>query len=166
MQRKTRILNYRRNPTRNGFAMIMAIFFMIIMATLMLYMLGSTTETAQRTTNDYLQEQAQLIAKSATEYAILKVSGYNRAGPDNIPGNTDDTCLDNFTATYPASLLNVTVNISYFGFGAIFGCSNIVDQIQTPESNGTMLIDVYVESDSSLHLDEPVRYHRRTLQKL
>lgn len=156
MQRKTGILNYRRNPTRSGFAMIMAIFFMIIMATLMLYMLGATTETAQRTTNDYLQEQAQLIAKSATEYAILKVSGHDRA----------TGCLNSFTATYPSAELDVTVDISYFGFGAIAGCDNIVSNIQTPESNGTMLIDVYVQSNSSLNLDEPIRFHRRTLQKL
>ena len=73
------------------------------------------------------------------------------------------------TITYPASGLVANVSISYFGFGAITagtGCSNVVDDIQTSESNGTMLIDVYVTNDGSLGLTEPISFHRRTLQKL
>ena len=62
MQRKSRFLK-----EREGFAMIMAIFFMVIMATLLLFMLGSSAETAERTTKTYVNEQAQLLAKSATE---------------------------------------------------------------------------------------------------
>jgi len=155
MQRKSRILK-----GRNGFAMIMAIFFMIIIATLLLYMLGSTTETAQRTTNAYVNEQAQLLAKSATEYAVLRVSGVERNAT---------SCVNSFNAQYPNStnpIFDINVTIAYIGFSSIGACNNYIPTISTPESNGTMLIDVYVQDNPSLMLTEPIRYHRRTLQKL
>ncbi len=155
MQRKSRILN-----NRDGFAMITAIFFMIIMATLLTYMLSSTAETAEKTTKAYLNEQAQLLAKSAVEYAILQVSSVDR---------TAAGCLKFVSAVYPDNtnpLFNIQVDIAYHGFGT--GCTGngTASSVTTSESNGTMLIDVYVEDDASLNLDEPVRYHRRTLQKL
>lgn len=145
--------------------MIMAIFFMVIMATLLLFMLGSSAETAERTTKTYVNEQAQLLAKSATEYAVLRVSGVDR-------GAANANCLKSFTAQYPDAadpMYDITVTISYFGFGdacAPLFPAGSVGTIQTAESLGTMLIDVYVQDNPNLGLDEPVRYHRRTLQKL
>ncbi len=150
--------NYQ--PKRNGFAMIMAIFFMILIATLLSYMLSTTTETAKRTTNIYVNEQAQLLAKSAVEYALLRVSGTDRSG-----GN----CDNGFTAVYPDNvnpIFDISVSIKYIGFGALAGCTDYIGNIATEESNGTMLIDVYVSDNASLNLSEPIRYHRRTLQKL
>ena len=150
---------------RNGFAMIMAIFFMIVIATLLTYMLSTTTETAKRTTNTYVNEQAQLLAKSATEYAVLRVSGVNRATAG---------CLTSFNAHYPSNanpIFDINVTINYFGLtnacAPLFGAgATATGTIQTPESNGTMLIDVYVSDNAGLLLSEPIRYHRRTLQKL
>ena len=151
-------------PKRNGFAMIMAIFFMILIATLLSYMLSTTTETAKRTTNIYVNEQAQLLAKSAVEYALLRVSGTDRSG-----GN----CDNGFNAVYPDSanpIFDINVTINYIGFGPLAAaggdCDVYISNIQTPESNGSMLIDVYVSDNASLNLSEPIRYHRRTLQKL
>jgi hypothetical protein len=126
-------------------------------------MLSSTTETAQRTTNTYINEQAQLLAKSATEYAVLRVSGFDRAAG----------CLPGFNAQYPDAInpiFDINVTIQYFGFGngcaPLFVAPYAIGSIQTPESNGTMLIDVYVQDNANLHFSEPIRYHRRTLQKL
>ena len=111
--------------TRNGFAMIMAIFFMIVIATLLTYMLATTTETAKRTTNTYVNEQAQLLAKSATEYAILHVSGFDRSGADGILGNADDTCSPGFNSQYPvagaSAIFDINITINYYGLGA--GCA-------------------------------------------
>ena len=158
---------------RNGFAMIMAIFFMIVIATLLTYMLASTTETAKRTTNSYINEQAQLLAKSAVEYALLRVSAHNRRGGDNNISTADDSCINSLTLKYPDNvnpIFDIQVDIQYFGFGAYnvaaANCSTIVNNIQTEESNGTMLIDVYVSDNVNLKLSEPISYHRRTIQKL
>ncbi len=162
--------------TRSGFAMIMAIFFMIVIATLLSYMLSSTTETAKRTTNTYVNEQAQLLAKSATEYAILRVSG--------IPRTVAAPCLLDFSSEYYGQvpdpsvvdpLFDIKITVNYFGFtdacaplfvDAAFP-NKVIGSIDTPESNGTMMIDVYVTNNpNGLKLSEPIRYHRRTLQKL
>jgi len=135
---------------------------MILIATLLTYMLSSTAETAKRTTNSYLNEQAQLLAKSAVEYAILEVSGVNRGGAGG--------CRRIINSQYPNSgasaIFDINVTINYHGLGV--GCTGMgtVANIQTPESMGTMLIDVYVSDSKALHLTEPIRYHRRTLQKL
>jgi len=52
-------------------------------------------------------------------------------------------------------------------------CLNYIDntqavsaQLQSDISNGAALIDVYVKNDANLQLDEPIRFHRKTLQKL
>ena len=168
MQRKSRILNQR-----NGFAMIMAIFFMIVIATLLTYMLAATAGTAEKTTKLYLNEQGQLLAKSAVEYALLRVSGFDRAGADGVEGTADDACLQNLFIQYPTAgataIFDITVNISYHGLNSpTRNCTGngTVGNIATAESVGTMLIDVYVRDNASLNLDEPVSYHRRTLQKL
>jgi len=155
----------RSHQRSSGFAMIMAIFFMIVISTLLTYMLSTTTETANRTTNTYVNEQAQLLAKSAVEYALLRVSGVDRSV---------SPCLEGFNTQYPGTnpIFDINVSINYFGFGD--ACADrfpasTVGVISTSESNGTMLIDVYVTSTTgvgSLNLSEPIRYHRRTLQKL
>ncbi len=165
MQRKSNILRQQRG----GFAMIMAIFFMVLMATMMLFMLNASAETTERTTTDYVNEQAQLLAKSTVEYALLRVSGFDR---DTDNDGVVDNCLTQLNLTYPQTspIFNITVNISYHGLGAgaPANCTANGTQasINTAESVGTMLIDVYVEDHPNLHLNEPVRYHRRTLQKL
>ena len=163
MQRKSRILKQR-----NGFAMIMAIFFMIVIATLLTYMLASTAGTSERTTKVYLNEQAQLLAKSAVEYALLRVSGFPR-NVDGIANNADD-CLRSIAMQYPEAganaIFDIDVQISYYGLGTACTGFGTTPNMATAESIGTMLIDVYVEDNPSLNLDEPVRYHRRTLQKL
>ena len=165
MQRKSNILRQKRG----GFAMIMAIFFMVLMATLMLYMLNASAETTERTTSDYVNEQAQLLAKSTVEYALLRVSGFDRK--TDVNGIATD-CLTKLNLTYPETspMYDITVNISYHGLGATAPAKCTANgtqaSINTAESVGTMLIDVYVESRDDLQLNEPVRYHRRTLQKL
>jgi len=168
MQRKSRILKPHFRQNRRGFAMIMAIFFMILMATLMTAMLASSVETANRTVNNYLLEQGQLLAKSAVEVAILRVSGTDRTLPAG--------CLTHLDLEYPESgskLFDIDVDISYFGFGGVAGnCYNLlpnvaeVNVITEADSVGTMQIDIYVASHPDLNLEEPIRFHRRTIQKL
>ena len=149
--------------------MIMAIFFMIIIATLLTYMLAETAGSSERTTKIYLNEQGQLLAKSAVEYALLRVSGFNRAGADGVVGTADDVCLPGFTMQYPSAvnpLFDITVRINYHGLGNACTGNGTVPALATAESVGTMLIDVYVQNNPAVNLDEPIRYHRRTLQKL
>jgi len=161
MQNKNRVLK------RGGFAVIAAVFMMLLITLMLLKMLSYSTDVAARTTNNYLNEQAQLLAFNATEEAVYRISGIN-------PYTTD--CVTSLDYTY-ASMLDVNVTIQYIWSDGLTppvtspNCLGYIDATQAATlesdiSNGAALIDVYVSSTPSLGLDEPIRFHRRTLQKL
>ncbi len=154
---------------RSGFAMMMAIFVIVIVGTLMGLMMSMSATALKRTTNLYLKEQAVLLAKSATEYAVLAISGTNRTGG----------CLTIINSSYNPSgaatpIFNITTNIQYIGLSAgnLANECNVGENfiqnadVSAPESKGSALIDVTVASDPNLGINETIRYHRRTLQKL
>jgi len=166
MQNKNRVLN------RGGFAVIAAVFLMLLITLMLLKMLSTSTDIAQRTSNNYLNEQAQLLAFNATEDAVYIISGEDSSG--------GAACTTSYTRYYPSSgprMFDINVNIKYVwsnGFTpADASCKGYIDEDQAAEnqldsniSNGAALVDVYITSDSALNLDEPIRFHRRTLQKL
>lgn len=147
MQRKNSILN-RYSLKRGAFAMIMAIFVIIIIATIMALSLSLTTQTSKRTTDLYLYEQAELLAKSVSERALLEIA--------------NNGCINNFTTAN--SMFNVNVTMSYVYTGAVGGCTSYFN-INTPEQNGSVLMDVTVSVLPDI-TTEPIRYFRRSIQKL
>lgn len=156
MQRKNSIL---KSSARSGFAMIMAIIVIVVLTTIMALTLNLTSQTTKQTTDLYLREQAVLLAKSGAELALLKVSGWNRA---------TSGCLTSVNAVYPTSgaskIFDINVSMRYIGLNC-GGAADYIPTIVTPESNGTVLMDVTVTSDPSV-TTEPIRYFRRTIQKL
>ncbi len=155
MQRKNHILKHR------GFAMIMAIVLLIVISTIMAVSISMSTTTTARTTNEYLHEQAMLLTSSATEYAVLAISGHDRIANNN--------CINTINAVYPSAanpMFDVNITMQYVGLNAAAGCNQYIATIATPETNGTVLMDVTVTSSNELNLTEPIRYERRTLQKL
>ena len=139
--------------------MIMAIAFLLVMATIAALMISLTTQTTKRGADMYFEEQAHLLAKSATEYALLAISGHNRA---------TDSCINEINATYDG-IYDIDTKIRYIGLASLGGTcdgdDSLIDSIETPESNGTVMIDVYVTVPETQTGSEPVRFHRRTLQK-
>jgi len=137
---------------RRGFGIITAIIIMMTIATLMTFMIGLSSSTVKQTGDIYLKQQAELMLRSATEYALLAISGHN----NNI------NCVKNITIN--SSNLTAKVNIWYLGNG-ISGCTQVLDNgVVTTDSNMTAIIDVVVESNPALST-EPIRLHRRTIQK-
>lgn len=166
MQRKNYLLN-----KRSGFAMIMAIFLMVLIGGMMAASISMASVSTNRTQDDYLHEQAQLLARSATEYAILAISGHEV--------NTTNGCINTINMVYPNAvnpMFDIRINMQYIIFYDVGGVSTAYANCtaitgtggiaQTPESNGTVLMDVNVTSNPGLNLNEPIRYFRRTLQKL
>jgi len=145
MQRKNGIL---RTSHKNGFAMIMAISVIVIIATIMALSMSLTTQTTKRTNDLYLYEQATLLAKSATEYALLKIS--------------ENGCINNLNFTQ--DIYDVNISMRYI-YTAPSGCNDYFT-ISTPESNGTVLMDVAISVTDKNISPEPIRYFRRTIQKL
>jgi len=175
MQTKIHFLNRSGlSKKRRGFALIAAIFLMLLLSMMLLKMLAFTADSNKRTLYEYLNEQAILLTYSATEYAVLAISGTDRA---------TSGCLTTINASYPSSgsdkMFDITTTIRYVwsddpAFGADrlsnlpASCkgTNLHAQVQSPEEHGAALVDVVVKSAAGLGLDEPIRFHRRTLQKL
>lgn len=125
---------------------------MITIATLMALMISLTSTTSKQTGDIYVSEQTKLLAKSATELALLAISGHNN----------NASCIENINFTYQT---NYDVNMSLYYIGNSLPCNPshlLANNIATPESNGTVIIDTYVTFKGS---SEPIRYHRRTIQK-
>lgn len=144
MQRKVYPLKKR------GMAMLMAIFLLVIIGTIMGVSLSMSGTTTAKTTNDYLHEQAMLLGNSATEYAVLALSGRARANP-----------LNQINAVYPNTanpMFNIVTTIGYV--------DGLTASGQNPNPNASVMIDVVVTSDPALGISETIRYHRRTIQKL
>ena len=157
MQRTNSILT-----KRGGFAMIMAIILIVVLSTIMAIMLELTQKTTKETTNLYLKEQAVLLAKSATELALLEISGHKRGQRGKI------NCLHQVNAVYPndtSPIFEINTTIRYIGLNCQRGLSNYIKTIDTPESNGSVLIDTTVTSTNNTSI-QTIRYFRRTLQKL
>lgn len=161
MQRKNSILKTdpRRKrgaflKKRSGFAMIMAIAVIVIISTIMALSLSLTSETTKRTVDLYLYEQVALHAKSAAELALLDIA---QSGPcTTVAPYTIDSFYD----------VNVSLRYVYKGFSC-GGTNDFFTTLTTDEQNGSVLMDVTVSVSADQNITtEPIRYFRRTIQKL
>jgi len=161
MQRKNNILK----SSRDAIAMIMAIAVILIISTIMALSLAMTTTTGKRTTDIYLYEQAVLLSKSATEYALLRIAQ-----------NPPCTYLDiNITQD---TIYNIEIHIEYIYYDdpAIVGnealalCNangaTLFTTVSTPEQSGSAIVDVTVSVNNPSVSTEPITFFRRSIQKL
>jgi len=137
---------------RKGFGIVTAIIIMMTIATLMSLMISLATTTVKQTTDVFLKQQAELMLRSTTEYALLAISGHD----NNV------NCVKSVTVN--TAILTSRANIWYIG-NSIPGCTQVLDNtIVTNDSNLTVVIDVFVKTNAGV-TDEPIKLHRRTIQK-
>jgi len=145
---------------RKGFSLITAIVIMMAVSLLMTMMISLSSTTVKTTTDMYLKEQANLLARSAVEYVLLAISGHN---------NTKN-CITNLNLTYPNKTTpthDINVSVIYLG-KSIPNCTNntLDNNISTDDSNFTAIVDVIVSvRRDQTGITEPIRIHRRTIQK-
>ena len=133
---------------KKSFAMLFAIIFIVVLGTiggLMIYFANQSTQNVQ---NNYLDIQAHLKAKSATEFAIMALESRDF---DN------DGCINKIDIN--STLFDVNMTFHYFlkSCPSDCNCSNITTQ----DSNGSVMINTYVTSK----INPQVRYFRQTIQK-
>lgn len=158
MQRKNSILRINPRNKRFGFAMITAIIVIVVISTIMTLSLSLTAQSSKRTIDLYLYEQGELVAKSAVELTLLEIAKRDPA----------TNCLNTYTPPFDAnitSLFDVNVSVQYVFTGAVGGCDMYINNINTAEQNGSVLMDVVVSTKTDI-TTEPIRYFRRTIQKL
>ncbi len=124
---------------------------MLVVASITTFTLMQTSQSIKKTADVYLYEQAELYAKSAIEYALFKIA---QNGCTNNLNFTLDTIYD----------INISMQYSYTG-GAPAGCTSFA-AVTAPEQNGSVLMDITVEVDANDTGSDPLRYFRRTIQKL
>ncbi len=161
MQRKNHILmnTMQKSSKRGAFAMIMAMAVIVIVGTILALSLSLTNKTTKQTADIYIYEQAVLLSKSAAEYALLRIS---QAAPCSINNLT-------FSPPAPLDYYNITIDMRYVYDNVATctagGATNYFI-ISTEESNGLVLLDITVEVNDITIISEPIRYFRRSIQKL
>ena len=143
---------------RRGFTLLSAIFLMVLVATLMVVAFSLSAQTKKQTGDIYMREQAYLLGRSATEFALLAISGHD---------NKND-CINQINLQFPQDqpIYDVNMSLYYIGNNMPGSCQTLPTGtgIATQESNGTVLIDTIVTYMDPA-TNERVRFHRRTIQK-
>lgn len=152
---------------RRGFSLITAIVFIVLIATIGALALSFSTLNVKQTSDTYLREQAELLVQSGTEYALLAISAHEI--------NATNGCLNTINAQFPNTatpLFDINISINYLGIGlparnAPNPCQKFSESnITTIDSNVTVIIDTIVELTPGNNIStEPIRLHRRTIQK-
>ena len=138
---------------RKGFSLLTAIIFLVLIATISAISISLSTQTVKQTTDIYLKNQAELLLRSGTEFALLAMSGHNY----------NSSCLNDINMTYN-NQFDINVSIMYIGKGLPSGCQTLDNNISTADSNRTVIIDTFVSTKADI-TTEPIRLHRRTIQK-
>jgi len=142
---------------RRGFTLLSAIFLMLLVATLMVLAFSLAAQTKKQTGDIYMQEQAQILGRSATEFALLAISGHEN----------NASCIEQINLQFPQNAPIYDVNMTLFYLGRNLVCNGghlLANNVVTDESNGTVMIDTIV-SYTDPATGEEVRFHRRTIQK-
>ncbi|ADR32989.1 hypothetical protein Sulku_0322 [Sulfuricurvum kujiense DSM 16994] len=146
---------------RSGFAMILAIVIVVLVALGGVLLLRSSATGSKSVGDNYLKVQAELLADSATEFAVMRAQGFDHTG-----GN----CLNNLNITVQdasgISAYDVNVSLAYsFRNPVVVGFNDACTRLADNTGKDTMiLLDVTV-TDHNLST-EPIRVHKRTWQKL
>ena len=172
---------------RKGFALVAAIFFIIIVATTAITALSIASMTARDVNNIQGREQALLLAQSATELAVLAMQKHQYLTTElKSTGATAATnpTLNQITLEYPSNdpaqkMFDITVTFGYFDnqLGAdadhTVAYSNFGQGSSERLANGSVgrilshaaLVDVVVRSNVAVMGSPQITYHRRTIQK-
>jgi len=149
----------RQQSMRNGFSMITAIFLIIIMSTVAMLVFNLSGKMVKNTTTQYRHEQAALLARSYTEYALLQVLKHNRSSGtciqtvnavvnNIVPGSSSSSATSTNGGGYA---IKVTVN--YLGNGLpcspshILNTTTLTTEYNTtaaPDALAAVMIDVFV----------------------
>jgi type II secretory pathway pseudopilin PulG len=172
---------------RKGFSMLTAIVVIVLMASVTALVFNISGKTIQETAMQYRKEQAILLAKSYTEYAILAVQGYDMAANGclaTVRGliNTTQLAGVNANGADNGEGYRVTVRIQYLNLAPAIACAGATLAGNDGTSIPTALIDVNVRYRDMSAIDAQlsagqtlaqardaapfINYNRRTLQKL
>lgn len=141
--------------------MIMAIFIILLIAAGGTLLLTKISTGSHSVAGNYIRTQEELLAQSATEYALMQAQGIDTsAAAGNHCLNFLDITVNDSSGNKQAYQVNVTLSYSFRG-PAPAGCTTLS---QNTGKDTMVLIDVDVK-DNNLSLEE-TRFHQRSWQQL
>jgi len=145
---------------RRGFGLMQAIVIMLVVGGIMTLALRYARVGAVHTADSYTRERAELFLQSATEIAMLQISGQDRG----------DGCLDRVRVRSREGDFVADIRILRYylleGSADLAACGSLGYPISTEESHGMVLMEAQVYSDpASARVPHPVRILRRSLQR-
>lgn len=146
---------------RRGFSMLTAIAVIVVISSIGAFILSLSGKMISETTTQFQREQAMLLSKSFTEYAIMAVTANEQNGSN---------CLNSISSNI-GGFYQVNVDISYIGRNLDSSCSRRLSQdVTTPRSPLSIMVDVdvkYQDPDDPRGASAPwITFHKRTLQKI
>lgn len=153
---------------RAAFSLITAIFVIVLMSTVAVYIFNLSGKMIKGTTTQFQREQAMLYAKSYTEYALMSVMANDR-------NTTGVNCLYTINSNIGSDPSNgngyrARVHLQYIGSTLEVGTcgGRILSQAVTTELTPlTVMIDVYIDYKDLDDINGQWRtYHKRSLQKI
>jgi len=158
------------NKQRKAFSMLTAIVVIVLMASVGAFVMNLSGKIVKTTTTQFQREQAMLLAKSYTEFAIMAV----------MSNDVTTNCLQTIQGNDVIRAENkggfdVTVQIAYIGNGngRVTPCDGVRKLSDSAaiatESPLNILVDVYVkyqDIDGLIPNTSWITYHKRTLQKI
>lgn len=153
MQRKSNILKSHRS----AMAMIMAIIAIVIISTILAISISLSAQTSKNSVDLYVYEQANLLARSAGEYARLQIGKNNPCDDTNV----SISFIEN-------NHYNITIAVKYVYDTSIATCSTALTHAATSQDAhfGAALIDITVTVNDTTVTSEPIRVFRRKLVEL
>ena len=148
---------------RRGFTLIAAIFFVVIASSICMLALSIASTSVKQNSEIYLREQSELVARAATEYAILAIIS-NDFSTTCLGNQSENTSEDNPITGEFGNLFTFKVYVKYFGDMGD-ACKNKDAVIVKGANQGTIMLDVFVSSKPG-KASNPINFHKRTLQKL
>ncbi len=159
----------KQTYTRKAFSMLTALVVIILMATVAAFVMNLSGKIVKSTTTQFQHEQAELYAKSYTEYAILATTGNDRSGD----------CFETVSGTIGTPTTGngyrVRTHVSYIANGTDVDLSNcsatriLSNSVNTATTPLTIIIDAYVDykDPDNTGTNAPwMTVHRRTVQKI
>jgi len=180
---------------RKGFSLITAIFTIVIMTTISILVFDMAGKMVKGTTIQFKKEQAMLLAKSYTEYAIMAVINYDRAASTDCIETINAEINSLQAGVTPAATVTATngggyaVETKLYYLGDGLPCSEPAklndstdasrsattittnyNRTGRPDAISAIIVDVYVKYKDPSAIDPStsswITYYRRTLQKI
>ncbi len=155
----------KKRNLRKAFSMITAIFIIVIMSTIAAFVMNLSGKIIKSTTTQYQHEQAELYAKSYTEYALLAVTGHKRTVTAKCVETINGTIGNINQGGYA-----MRVHIAYIGVVSEIGTCSAIRQLSTAVATATtpmtIVIDAYVDYKDPDNTNQTLTVHRRTVEKI